>query len=123
MSRHVVDAMATGRTSRADIVKRGLKLEYFTIAYNSLEGLIAIVAGLFAGSIALIGFGFDSVIEVTSGGMLLWRLYADVNESLRERAERHIVAVLGHSVRGFSERSGERLSCITGAMRMASPPR
>ena len=70
MSRHVVDAITTGRTSRTDLVKRGRKLEYFTIAYNSLEGLIAIVAGLFAGSIALIGFGFDSVIEVTSGGML-----------------------------------------------------
>jgi divalent metal cation (Fe/Co/Zn/Cd) transporter len=81
--------------SRADIVKRGRKLEYFTIAYNGLEGLIAIVAGLFAGSIALIGFGFDSVIEVTSGGMLLWRLYADVNESLRERAERLSLRIVG----------------------------
>ena len=91
MSRHVVDAITTGRTSRTNLVKRGRKLEYFTIAYNSLEGLIAIVAGLFAGSIALIGFGFDSVIEVTSGGMLLWRLYADVNESLRERLSLRIV--------------------------------
>ncbi len=95
MSRHVVDAITTGRTSRTDLVKRGRKLEYFTIAYNSLEGLIAIVAGLFAGSIALIGFGFDSVIEVTSGGMLLWRLYADVNESLRERAERLSLRIVG----------------------------
>ena len=94
MSR-VVDAMKAGRTSRADLVKRGRKLEYFTIAYNSLEGLIAIVAGLFAGSIALIGFGFDSVIEVTSGGMLLWRLHADVNESLRERAERLSLRIVG----------------------------
>ena len=82
-------------TSRADIIKRGRKLEYFTIAYNSLEGLIAIVAGLFAGSIALIGFGFDSVIEVTSGAMLLWRLHTDLNESLRERAERLSLRVVG----------------------------
>ena len=95
MSRHVVDAITTGRTSRTNLVKRGRKLEYFTIAYNSLEGLIAIVAGLFAGSIALIGFGFDSVIEVTSGGMLLWRLYADGNESLRERAERLSLRIVG----------------------------
>ena len=95
MSRHVVDAMATGRTSRADLVRRGRKLEYFTIAYNSLEGLVAIVAGLFAGSIALVGFGFDSVIEVTSGGMMLWRLYADINESLRDRAERLSLRVVG----------------------------
>jgi divalent metal cation (Fe/Co/Zn/Cd) transporter len=95
VSRHVVDAIATGRTSRADLVRRGRKLEYFTIAYNSLEGLIAIVAGLFAGSIALVGFGFDSVIEVTSGAMLLWRLRADIEESLRERAERVTLRVVG----------------------------
>jgi divalent metal cation (Fe/Co/Zn/Cd) transporter len=57
--------------------------------------LVAIVAGLFAGSIALVGFGFDSVIEVTSGGMLLWRLYADINESLRDRAERLSLRVVG----------------------------
>ncbi len=95
MSRHVVDAITTGRTSRADLVRRGRKLEYFTIAYNSLEGLIAVFSGFFAGSIALIGFGFDSAIEVTSGGMLLWRLYADVNESLRERAERLSLRIVG----------------------------
>ena len=49
---------------RVSLVKRGRRLEYFTIAYNSLEGLIALVAGLMAGSIALVGFGFDSLIEV-----------------------------------------------------------
>ena len=43
----------------------------------------------------MIGFGFDSVIEVTSGGMLLSRLYADVNESLRERAERLSLCIVG----------------------------
>src|SRR5205809_8130874 len=80
--------MVTGRTSRAHLVKHGRKLEYFTIAYNSLEGVVAIVAGLFAGSIALVGFGFDSVIEVTSGGMLLWRLFADLHGSVRDRAGR-----------------------------------
>jgi len=57
--------------------------------------LIAVFSGFFAGSIALIGFGFDSAIEVTSGGMLLWRLYADVNESLRERAERLSLRIVG----------------------------
>jgi divalent metal cation (Fe/Co/Zn/Cd) transporter len=73
--------------SRAALVSRGRKLEYFTIGYNSLEGLIAIVAGLFAGSIALVGFGFDSLIEVTSGAVLVWRLHADVDEARRERVE------------------------------------
>jgi divalent metal cation (Fe/Co/Zn/Cd) transporter len=76
-----------GLSNRAGLVKRGRRLEYFTIAYNSLEGLIALVAGLMAGSIALVGFGFDSLIEVTSGTALLWRLHMDADESRRERVE------------------------------------
>jgi divalent metal cation (Fe/Co/Zn/Cd) transporter len=69
--------------NRADLVRRGRYLEYFTIGYNSLEGLIAVAAGLLAGSIALVGFGFDSLIEVTSGAVLLWRLHADLDEERR----------------------------------------
>src|SRR4029078_7524895 len=76
-----------GGTTRARLVKRGRRLEYFTIGYNSLEGLVAILAGLIAGSIALVSFGFDSLIEVTSGAVLLWRLHADVDEAQRERVE------------------------------------
>ena len=59
---------------RADNLRRGRRLEYLTIGWNSLEAVIAVGAGLFAGSIALVGFGFDSVIEVSSGVILLWRL-------------------------------------------------
>jgi divalent metal cation (Fe/Co/Zn/Cd) transporter len=81
--------------NRADLVKRGRYLEYFTIGYNSLEGLIAVVAGIFAGSIALVGFGFDSLIEVTSGSVLLWRLHADVNEERRERVEAISLRIVG----------------------------
>jgi len=81
--------------NRADLVKRGLYLEYFTIAYNSLEGLIALAAGLMAGSIALVSFGFDSLIEVTSGVALLWRLRADVNEARRERVEAISLRIVG----------------------------
>ncbi|HYC61045.1 MAG TPA: hypothetical protein VEK79_15905 [Thermoanaerobaculia bacterium] len=57
------------------------------IGYNSLQGIIAIGAGLIAGGVALVGFGFDSVIEVISGATLLWRLYADVDEERRERVK------------------------------------
>lgn len=81
--------------NRARLVKRGRRLEYFTIAYNSLEGLIAIVAGLIAGSIALVGFGFDSVIEVTSGAVMLWRLHADVDEVRREKVEAVALKIIG----------------------------
>jgi hypothetical protein len=55
---------------RSQLVQLGRLLEYFTVAYNSLEGLISIVAGLIAGSVSLLGFGLDSIIEVTSGAAL-----------------------------------------------------
>jgi divalent metal cation (Fe/Co/Zn/Cd) transporter len=81
--------------NRADLVRRGRYLEYFTIGYNSLEGLIAVAAGLVAGSIALVGFGFDSLIEVTSGAVLLWRLHADLDEARRERVEAISLRIVG----------------------------
>src|SRR4030095_6502516 len=83
------------RRSRADLVKRGRQLEYFTIVYNSLEGLVALGAGLVAGSIALVGLGCDSLIEVTSGAVLLWRLYSDANEARRERVEAVSLRIVG----------------------------
>ena len=57
----------------AAATRRGQNLEYLTIGWNSLEAVAAIGAGLLAGSIALVGFGFDSVIESLSGAVLLWR--------------------------------------------------
>ena len=89
------EVIAPNLTERTRLVKRGRYLEYFTIGYNSLEGLIAIGAGVLAGSIALVGFGFDSLIEVTSGAVLLWRLYADVNEARRERVEAISLRLVG----------------------------
>jgi len=82
-------------STRADAARRGRKLEYFTIAWNSLEGLFAIVAGEIAGSISLVGFGIDSLIEVTSGSALLWRMGADAQESERERLERLSLKIVG----------------------------
>ena len=80
---------------RTHHVRRGIRLEWFTIAYNSLEGLIALAAGFLAGSIALVGFGFDSAIEVTSGAALLWRLRADGREQTRERREMAALRIVG----------------------------
>ena len=74
--------------SRQDIALRGKRLEYFTIAWNSLEGLVALIAGALAGSISLIGFGIDSFIEVTSGAALLWRMSVDADVESRERNEK-----------------------------------
>lgn len=88
-------AIQISAPTRTELIRRGRYLEYFTIAYNSLEGLIAVVAGLIAGSIALVGFGFDSLIEVTSGSVLLWRLHADVDEARRERVEATSLRIVG----------------------------
>jgi divalent metal cation (Fe/Co/Zn/Cd) transporter len=80
---------------RAEQVQRGLQLEYITVGYNMLEGIIGIVSGLLAGSIALVGFGVDSVIEVTSGTGLIWRLRSDADTCRRERAERISLRLVG----------------------------
>lgn len=74
------------------LLVRGRRLEYITLAWNSLEAVGAIVAGVIAGSIALVGFGFDSVIECASGATLLWRL-----RDGGERRERTALKLVGAS--------------------------
>jgi divalent metal cation (Fe/Co/Zn/Cd) transporter len=81
-------------SNRAESVRLGQRLEYFTIIWNSLEGITAILLGLLAGSVALVGFGLDSAIEVTSGSALLWRLRRDT-PAARESAERITLTVVG----------------------------
>jgi divalent metal cation (Fe/Co/Zn/Cd) transporter len=54
--------------------RQAVRLEYFTVGWNILEAAVALVAGVLAGSIALVGFGLDSIIETVSGLALLWRL-------------------------------------------------
>lgn len=81
---------------RPKSLRRGRVLEYLTITWNLLEGIISVGAGLLAGSIALVGFGFDSFIESISGGALLWRLHLDAPER-RERAEYTALKLVGIS--------------------------
>jgi divalent metal cation (Fe/Co/Zn/Cd) transporter len=80
---------------RDAIVQRGRRLEYFTIGWNCLEGIVAIVAGAIAGSISLLGFGVDSFIEVTSGAALLWRMSLDAKEQARAQVEKMALRVVG----------------------------
>src|SRR5215468_8193159 len=87
--------MGAVNLTRPELVRRGQWLEYFTISYNSLEGLVSIVAGSIAGSVSLVGFGLDSAIEVASGAALLWRLHHDLNASRRERVERTTLRIVG----------------------------
>lgn len=83
--------------SRAAIVRRGQGLTWLTLGYNCLEAVIALAAGFAAGSIALEGFGVDSVIEVSASVAALWRLHHDMDVVHRERAER-----LAHRLVGLS---------------------
>jgi divalent metal cation (Fe/Co/Zn/Cd) transporter len=84
---------------RQTALARGRRLEYLTVGWNSLEAIASILAGVFAGSIALVGFGLDSVIETSSGAALLWRLSRtnEQNAEMRERAERIALKIVGVS--------------------------
>src|SRR6267143_133392 len=87
----------TAILERTAVVRHGRRLEYFTIARNALEGLVAVVAVAIAGSIALVGFGIASFIEVTSGSVFLWRMSVDAVVLRRERNERRALRVVGFS--------------------------
>jgi cation diffusion facilitator family transporter len=73
-----------------DLYRKGLYLEYFTIGYNLVEATASIVFGALAGSIALIGFGLDSIVESLSGLALIWRLkqHGRISRQKEEMVER-----------------------------------
>ena len=72
------------------LYKKGLHLEYFTVGYNIIEAAVSIVFGGIANSIALIGFGLDSVVESLSGIVLIWRLrqHGKISQEAEERIEK-----------------------------------
>lgn len=88
---------ASPDAARAMDVKRGRLLEYLTVGWNAGEALIAVGAGILAGSIALIGFGLDSLIEMSSGVILLWRLHSDADVEKREAVEARALKLVGAS--------------------------
>jgi divalent metal cation (Fe/Co/Zn/Cd) transporter len=81
--------------NRETVARRGKHVEWFTIVWNSVEGLVAVISGAFAGSISLVGFGIDSFIEVISGSVLLWRMSVDADIQSRERNEKRSVRAVG----------------------------
>jgi divalent metal cation (Fe/Co/Zn/Cd) transporter len=85
----------TQAADRASLAGRARRLEYFTILWNSLEGLVGVTAGVLAGSVSLVGFGVDSFIEVTSGAALLWRMAGDTDHCQRERREVQTLRIVG----------------------------
>lgn len=70
------------------LMARGRQLEYLSLAWNAFEAAVALVSGVIAGSVALVGFGLDSIIEMTSAAILLWRLRPDSTERGERDEER-----------------------------------
>ena len=80
---------------REALRRRALFLSWFTVCYNVAEGLVSIVAGALAGSVALVGFGIDSAVESISGAVMVWRFTGrhrshEVEEKVERRAERFV---------------------------------
>lgn len=74
--------------ARRDLLRRALGLEWLTVGWNIVEGLVAVAAALAAGSVALLGFGIDSFVESASGGILIWRLLAEKRAADHQAVER-----------------------------------
>jgi cation diffusion facilitator family transporter len=79
--------------------KKALRLSYFTVGYNILEGIISILAGSMAGSIALIGFGLDSFVESLSGSVMIWRFRkaGKIPEEEEEKIEKRATLLIAYS--------------------------
>ncbi len=78
-------------------IRHALWLEYATVGWNVIEAFVAIGAGLVAGSIALVGFGFDSIIEVAAASVLIWRLRCELScqHDSHEKAEKNALRFIG----------------------------
>jgi len=79
--------------------KKALSLSYFTVGYNIIEGIVSILAGVLAGSIALIGFGLDSFVESLSGSVMIWRFrkHEQMSEEEEERIEAKAVRLIAYT--------------------------
>lgn len=91
MTTHV-HATATTAAERGRLGRRAQLLAAASVGYNGIEAVIAISAGLVAGSVALVGFGLDSVVEVSSGLIVLWLFRHPVPES-RERVAQRLMGL------------------------------
>ncbi len=87
-------AFDPGRTA---LIRRAFWLEYATVAWMVVEAVIAIWAGVQAASVSLLAFGIDSLIELASAGVLIWRLIVELRhgQAFAERAERAASRVAG----------------------------
>ena len=83
------DAASAGSATRRRLIRRGLTLEYLTLGWNVVGTVVSIVAAIAAGSVALAGFGLDSLIEIGASTIVVWQL-KDTGASRERRALRLI---------------------------------
>lgn len=91
--------MNIGGSSASKLRGTALLLSYLTVGYNVLEGVVSIIAGLLAGSIALIGFGLDSFVESLSGGVMIWRFgkHGDLSKAEEQQVERKATRLVAYT--------------------------
>ena len=119
-----MNATEAGQEGRSAAAPRALRYAQATIAYNVVEGIVAVTAGLLAGSVALVGFGFDSCIEVTAATIVLIRLRAEIRggtvDELKERRALRMVALTFFALAVYVTVEGVR-DLLTGAVPEVSP--
>jgi divalent metal cation (Fe/Co/Zn/Cd) transporter len=98
-------AAALAADSRPERLAHALRLEYLTVGWNVVEGAVAVTAAHLAGSVALLGFGIDSFVEMASGLVLLWRLRAEsrhMDQDAILRLDRRARRLVGASLFGLA---------------------
>ncbi len=116
---HAAAAAAVSQAERARLGRRAQLLAGASVSYNLVEGVIAIAAGLVAGSVALVGFGLDSAIEVSSGLIILWQFRHRLPESREQQALR-LIAVSFFVLAAYVSVESVR-ALVTGSEPEASP--
>lgn len=91
MTTHTHHHPAVSDADRRRLGRRAQRLAAASVGYNLIEAVVALSAGAIAGSIALIGFGLDSVVEVSSGLVILWQFRHRLPQS-RERQAQRVIA-------------------------------
>ena len=118
------DFNSVPRPDRLPLIREAFRLEWLTIEWTTIEAVVSIGAGFMAGSLIVLAFGLDSLIELASAGVLMWRLSVELRYGQRfsERAE-HIATRIGGTLLFLlaayvlvSLRNGWRMDCcrLTG---------
>ena len=110
---------ALDATQRARLGRRAQLLAAASVSYNAVEAVIAILAGMVAGSSALVGFGLDSVVEVSSGLIILWQFRHRLPQSREQQALR-LIALSFFALAGYVAQDSVR-ALLAGADPDPSP--